>query len=112
MLWSKKLDELCDIIHNKGDRKRHLVWLDTIRSVPSGRLGEGGLYIKGLSGGKEIHRLSDFHLDIKKSEFFEDFDAIDNPEGNVVRFNDGRLPDSAWEFDFNLRFKPLSNNGK
>ena len=90
----------------------NLVWLDTIRSVPPARDGVGGMYIRGLSGGKEIHRLSDFHLDIKKSEFFEDFDAIDNPEGNVVRFDDGRLPGSAWEFDFNLRFKPLGKNGK
>src|SRR6185295_10805605 len=32
ILWSKKLDELADLIHNKGDTKRHLVWLGSIRT--------------------------------------------------------------------------------
>jgi Tfp pilus assembly protein PilN len=104
-LWSKKVDELCDIIHNKGDRKRHLVWLTQLRTLPPGRGGNGGIYIKGYSGGSEIHRLSDFHLDIKNSEFFEDFENIDNPEGSVVKFPDERVPNTAWEFDFNMMLR-------
>jgi hypothetical protein len=107
-LWSKQVDELCDVLHNKGDRKRHLVWLNQIRSLGPTKDSDGGVYIKGYSGGSEIHRLSDFHLDLKNSEFFAEYQMIDNPEGSVVKFTDGRLPDTAWEFDFNMRMKPLN----
>lgn len=107
LLWSKKLDELCDIIQNKGDTKRHLVWLSQIRSLAGSKESPGGLYIKGLSGGSEIHKLSDFHLDLKNSEFFEDFLSIDPPEGDVVTFSDDRVPKTAWQFDFNMRLKPF-----
>jgi hypothetical protein len=111
-LWSKKIDELCDLIHNKGDRERHLVWLQSIRTLNSTKDSGGGIYIKGLSGGSEIHRLSDFHLDIKNSEFFTDFMGIDNPEGSVVKFSDGRVPDTAWDFDFNLLMEPSGKKTK
>ena len=98
---------LTGIIHNKGDSKRHLVWLSTIRTLGGDKGSPGGIYIKGLSGGAEIHRLSDFHLDLKNSDFFEDFMLIDNPEGSVVEFNDDRVPKTAWGFDFNMRLKPF-----
>ncbi|MHC4861981.1 MAG: PilN domain-containing protein, partial [Planctomycetota bacterium] len=81
MLWSQKLDELCDIIHNKGDTKRHQVWLNQLRTLAASGDSPGGIYFKGFSGGAEIHRLSDFHLDLKNSDFFQDFTSIDNPEG-------------------------------
>lgn len=106
LVWSRKIDELADIIHNKGDTRRHQVWLSTLRTLASNKDSAGGLFIKGYSGG-EIHRLSDFHLDIKNSEFFEDFNLIDNPDGSVVSFNDDRVPASAWEFDLNMRLKPF-----
>lgn len=114
IVWSRKIDELCDIVHNKGDTKRHVVWLNTIRTVGAQRaprgskkkqVSPGGLYFKGFSGGSEVHRLSDFHLDVKNSDFYEDFTSIDNPEGDVVYFNDDRVPKSAWQFDFNLFLK-------
>jgi Tfp pilus assembly protein PilN len=107
ILWSQKLDELCDIIQNKGDTKRHLVWLNQIHTISPGKGSAGGLDIRGLSGGSELHKLSDFHLDIKKSEFFQDFQSIDDPEGSVVELKDGRVPKTAWQFDFNMRLKPF-----
>jgi Tfp pilus assembly protein PilN len=112
LLWSRKLDELSDVIHNKGDTKRHLVWLNSVRTLAPGKGQSGGIYIKGYSGGTEIHRLSDFHLDLKNSEFFQDFGIIDNPEGRVTDFRDDRVPKTAWEFDFNIRMKPADPKKK
>jgi hypothetical protein len=117
LVWSRKVDELCDIIHNKGDTKRHLVWLNSLRTLAPERAGRkgkkgpvspGGLHIRGYSGGSEIHRLSDFHLDVKKSEFFDDFLTIDNPEGEKVDFRDERIPRSAWTLDYTMRLKPYN----
>ena len=112
MLWSRKLDELADIINDQGSTKRHLVWLINTRTLARTKGSPGGLYMKGFSGGSEIHRLSDFHLDTKNSPFFEDFRTIDNPEGKVVRFKDERVPKDAWEFDFNLRLKQFGDRNK
>ena len=106
ILWSRKIDQLADVIHNKGDSKRHLVWLTALRTLGGNKESPGGIYFTGNSGGGEIHRFSDFHLDVKRSEFFEDFAIIDNPEGTVVTFGDDRVPDSAWRFDFNMMLKP------
>lgn len=118
LVWSRKADELCDIIHNKGDTKRHLVWLNNLRTLAperarKGKKGTGspgGLHIRGFSGGSEIHRLSDFHLDVKNSEFFDDFLSIDNPEGQKVDFRDERIPKSAWTLDYTMRLKPYNWN--
>jgi cell division protein FtsB len=113
MLWSKKLDEFCDVVHNRGDRQRHLVWLGTMETLAPGRASStGGFHIKGWSGGPEMKHMSDFHLDLKDSDFFQDFDQIDNPEGRVIQFDDDRVPDSGWEFDFNMRLKPAGKVAK
>ena len=107
VLWSKKLDEAADLIHNKGDSKRHLVWLSTVRTQ-NGRMpgAVACLTIHGWSGGEQFHKLADFNADIKKSEdFFPDFFNVDPPEGKSVNFDDENVPNTAWEFTFGLDLK-------
>lgn len=109
ILWSKKLDELADLVQNKGDTKRHLVWLNTIRTN-GGRASATGspisLSIHGWSGGEMSRKLADFNDDLKKSEeFFADCMSVDPPEGQRVTFQDGSVPNQAWEFNFNIDFK-------
>jgi hypothetical protein len=103
VLWSRKLDELADLIHNKGDVKRHLVWLNSIRTQ-NGRFPTSPvqLVIHGWSGG-ESKKLADFNDDIKKSEdFFPDFYSVDPPVGSVVGWDDDNVPNTAWEFTFGM----------
>jgi Tfp pilus assembly protein PilN len=107
LLWSKKLDELADVIHNKGDSKRHLVWLNQIRSQ-GGRFATSPcqLVIHGWSGGEQFHRLSNFNEDLKKTpDFSEDFISVDPPDGTQVPFDDDNIPNVAWEFSFGLDLK-------
>jgi hypothetical protein len=107
ILWSKKLDEMADLIHNKGDTKRHMVWLNSIRTQ-NGRFPTSPmeLVIHGWSGGEPVHKLADFNADIKKSEdFFPDFYSVDPPEGKSIAFDDDNVPSSAWEFSFGLDLK-------
>lgn len=108
VLWSKKLDELGDVINANGDAKRHLVWLNSIRTAGGGgRKGSGGkLEIRGVSGGLEMSRLSDFHKDLKDDpDFFADFERIDPPAGRRKPFTDGRIPEFGWEFNFGIELK-------
>ncbi len=109
ILWSKKLDELADIIHNKGDVKRHIVWLNSIRTA-GGRFpaSPASLVIHGWSGG-DYDRLSVFNGDIKKNEeFFCDFFAVDPPAGTAVPFDDDLVPNSAFDFTFAMDLKPTN----
>lgn len=107
ILWSRKLDELADLVHNKGDSKLYLVWLNSIRTnTPRVSGSPVALTITGVSGGEEYARLSDFNKTIKDTkEFFEDFIKVDPPEGTQRRFDDGRFPAAGWEFNFTLDHK-------
>jgi len=108
ILWSRKLDQLADLIHAKGDTKVHQVWLSDIRSqAPRGPGSAGTLTISGWSGGEELARLSDFNKELRQDEAFgSDFQAVDPPRGERVRFGDGRVPDAAWRFTTGLELKP------
>jgi Tfp pilus assembly protein PilN len=110
ILWSRKLDQLADLIHNKGDSDRHFVWLSDVRSA-GGRMGGSGgmLQMSGWSGGNELESLADFNEDVRDSgeDFFDDFMGIDPPRGDRVRFSDGRLPALAWRFSMGMDLKPF-----
>lgn len=106
ILWSRKLDEAADIIHNKGDQKDFLVWLASLRTT-TGRGPDSpvGLHLQGLCAGS-LSNLSDFNKRIKDTkEFFEDFNRISPPAGTQKRFNDGKFPEIGWDFSFELDHK-------
>lgn len=100
ILWSRKLDQLADLIHNKGQTDRHQVWLSDVRASSSSSKNSGGsLTISGWSGGEELARLSDFNKDLRQDEeFAADFKHFDPPRGDRVSFGDKRVPDLAWRF--------------
>ncbi len=112
ILWTKKLDQFLDVVNNGGDRERHFIWLKNIDVKPgtansqsSDRDG-GTLTMKGFSGGQHLQRLSDFHADLKRPPFFDDFCEIDDPAGKVVEFDGEYEPRAAWEFELKMRLKP------
>ncbi len=114
VLWSRKLDQLADLIHNKGDTKLHQVWLSGIRTGGSRGGGSPGvLTFSGWSGGEELARLSDFNKSLRQDEeFFADFQAIDPPRGERVSFSDGRVPELAWRFTIGLDLRDPSTREK
>lgn len=106
ILWSRKLDEMADIIHNKGDQKEYLVWLSGMRTA-SGRTADSpvGLHIQGLCGGS-LSNLSAFNYKIKETkEFFDDFTRVDPPAGTQKILDDKKWPNKAWDFSFILDHK-------
>jgi Tfp pilus assembly protein PilN len=117
ILLSKKLDELCDLIHNRGDRKKHFIWLTHISArlgegKKKGRGGKGGgtVSFKGFSASEDFSRLANFREDIERSAeggFFVDFVSIDHPAWVVKRFQDNLEPQAAGTFAHSLVLKPL-----
>jgi Tfp pilus assembly protein PilN len=111
ILWSRKFDQLLDIVHNGGDAERHFVWLRTLTMKPStakDTSSAGSVVLSGYSATSKLQKLSDFHADLKSSAFFDAFSEIDNPSGKVNEFKDNLSPSSAWDFSFNLKLKPVA----
>ena len=106
ILWSRKLDELSDIIHNKGDQKEYLVWLQSMRTVQARSPDSAvGLAFQGLCGGS-LTNLSEFNRRIKETpEFFEDFTRVDPPAGTLKKFSDNRYPAVGFDFNFTMDHK-------
>ncbi len=110
-LWSRKLDQLCDVTNNGGDADRHFVWFRGLSMRPSNAkdtTSSGTVVMSGFSATSKLQKLSDFHADVKSSAFFDVFSEIDNPSGKVIEFKDNLTPESAWDFSFNLKLKPLA----
>jgi Tfp pilus assembly protein PilN len=106
ILWSRKLDEMADIIHNKGDQKEYLVWLAAVKTT-TGRSAESpiGLQIQGLSGGT-LANLSEFNKRIKDTrEFFEDFTKVSPPAGQQKILDGKKYPNVAFDFSFEMDHK-------
>jgi len=113
ILWTKKMDELFDVIDYGEKSDRHFVWLTELRVKPPrsnaarGAAKDGGeLSIRGYSATEVLQKYSDFHEDVKNSPFFEDFTYIDDPAGKVVTFKDDVRPAKAWDFQLDMKLRP------
>lgn len=108
ILWTKKLDQLASIIDSPAEQNRHMTWLDELQVDMSSAARGAGCDIKGNSSSAELKKLSDFHSDLAKGEFFKEFESISDPAGEVDT-DDDYDPKQAWKFDFKLGLK---NSGK
>ncbi len=112
VLWSKKLDQFWEVVENKGDTERHLVWINSLsaRSPGKGKKRKqskpGTFRFAGYSASQHSRKLSDFHRDLTESPFYSSglYD-IDYPEGKQQSFTDGLEPNVAWKFDFSMKLR-------
>ncbi len=107
VLWSQKLDELADIIHNGGSKTDHNAWLNNLSAqAPRSAATGGTLNISGFSGGAGYDRLSNFNKALRVDEsFFEDFTNLDPPRGQKTPFKDDLEPASGWKFSWTMGLK-------
>jgi Tfp pilus assembly protein PilN len=107
ILWTKKIDQLMEVINNQGDTKRHWVWLKDLKVRMTGTR-DPGLELKGFEVGDQYEQLSSFNEDLKNHDLFkDDFYAISNPTG-AITLNDDMIPCSAIEFSWTLKLKDKS----
>jgi hypothetical protein len=113
ILWSRKLDEFLDILHNGGDKNEYFVWLSGMKVSPArdsgrGKPTSGGeMSFAGYCAGTELTKVTNLRNKIRKDEFYKDFKYLSPPNWQVERFNDGREPAAAGKFNFQLTLKPL-----
>lgn len=109
ILWSRKIDQFADIVNYGEDSGRYTIWFEnlTVEQVPDPKAGTGGKFkSKGLSGSANYANVANFFTDLEKTDFFRDFQTINNPDGKLQERSKDLLPAQVWEFSLSLGLKP------
>lgn len=109
VLWTKKLDQLADIVNAGEDVQRYTVWFEEVEAdqVPDTKGTMGGKFkAKGLSATGNYANMANFFQDLEGTLFFKDFIAINNPAGKKIDPEKDLIPSEAWEFNLNMALKP------
>ena len=103
--WTRKVDQLIDVIHSGGEGERHYVWLDDLnieqRRDPRSN-SFGSFKANGHSGSDNFAQVANFLEDIETSAFVEDFYAPAPPEGTQKAKDEDLIPSEVWAFPLQL----------
>lgn len=103
--WTKKIDELIDVVNRGGDGQRHLVWFDDLnvtQETSGGRGGAGSLKAAGYSGSDKFAQVANFLEDLERSSFVEGFNPPAPPEGSESVKDEELAPSVVWSFPLSL----------
>ena len=107
--WTRKLDELIDVINRGGDGQRHLIWLDDLSVSQTGDDGKsknfGSLTASGHSGSDKFAQVANFLEDLESSAFIGDFQPPAPPEGTQTLQDETLVPPVVWAFPLSLSLK-------
>jgi len=113
IMHSRKLDELLDIVHNKGDRSSYYVWLKGLTVTPGrtsrrGKASSGGtISFDGFAESADITRVTNLRDALRKDAFYEDIANITMPNFKAEFWDDGLEPSAAGRFGFSMTLRPL-----
>jgi Tfp pilus assembly protein PilN len=104
ILWTRKIDQLLDVVNNGGNTEHHWVWLKDLKIRTGSQRGDS-MDLKGYCAGDQFEQLSNFNDHIKKHALFEnDFASISNPTGSIA-YEKKMKPASAIEFSWEMKLK-------
>jgi Tfp pilus assembly protein PilN len=88
--WSRKFDQLIDLVSQAGDQGRYLIWFNDLQVVQTldGKTNGGTVTVKGTSNGDDVGKVALFFGDLKRHEFFKEFASSSEPEGKVPEGKD------------------------
>lgn len=106
--WTRKVDELIDVINEGGEGRRHFVWLDDL--VVSQRIdprtkSAGTVKAAGHSGSDDFAQVANFLEDLERSTFIQDFDPPSRPEGTQTLVDKLLVPAVVWAFPLSMTLK-------
>jgi Tfp pilus assembly protein PilN len=106
--WTRKLDELVDVVNRGGDGDRHLIWFDDLQLTqspdPKAKTA-GTLRANGHSGSDSVGQVANFMDDVESSAFALDFASPGPPEGTQKLVDEALVPAVAWAFPLVLTIK-------
>jgi len=103
--WTKKIDQLIDVINRGGDGEKYLIWLDDLsveQSSDPRRASFGGLRSSGHSGSANFAHVANFLEDVEASEFIKDFRPPAPPQGSQSSVDANLIPAEVWSFPLQL----------
>lgn len=106
--WTRKLDELIDVINRGGDGQRHLVWLDDInatQNTDTKAKDAGSVRANAHSGSDKYAQIANFLEDLEASPFISDFQSPAPPEGSQAMVDETLVPSTAWSFPLAVSLK-------
>jgi Tfp pilus assembly protein PilN len=106
--WTRKLDELIDVVNVGGDGEKYLVWFDdlTVDQKESARQKSfGSLKASGHSGSTSFAHVANFLDDLERSTFCEDFNRPAPPEGSQSSKDEGLMPSEIFNFPLEATLK-------
>lgn len=106
--WTRKVDELVDVVNRGGDGQRHLVWLDDLnvtQETAAARGGAGSLKATGHSGSDKFAQVANFLEDIETSSFLDGFHPPAPAEGSEAKKDEELAPSVVWNFPLTLELK-------
>jgi Tfp pilus assembly protein PilN len=107
ILWTRKLDELAEIINVASDAERYTAWFDelSIEQNTEARGSGGDVKAKGVSGSDNFAKVAAFYQELEGHGFFTDFSEINNPTGKRSERDETLDPPQVWEFPLELKLK-------
>ncbi len=106
--WTRKVDQLIDVIHAGGEGDRHYVWLDDLnveQSRDPRTNSFGRVKANGHSGSDNFAQVANFLEDLEGSAFAFDFHAPAPPEGTQMAKDDELIPSAVWAFPLQLHLR-------
>ncbi len=106
--WTRKVDELIDVINVGGDGEKYLIWLDdlTVDIKENKRANSFGQFKSaGHSGSDKFANVANFLEDLERSSFIADFSPPGKPEGSEQARDEELVPSSVWNFPLELALK-------
>jgi len=108
IVWTRKLDELIDVINRGDEGQRHLVWMDDLsvaQSTSPRNDNYGSLRASGHSGSDKFAQVANFLEDLETSTFIEDFYRPAPPEGTQTVVDEDLVPPVVWAFPLSLTLR-------
>jgi hypothetical protein len=106
--WTRKVDELIDVVNVGGDGEKYLIWLDDLnvdQKENARNKSYGSLKASGHSGSTSFAHVANFLDDLERSPFCEDFNRPSPPEGSQTAKDEGLLPAEVWNFPLEATLK-------
>jgi len=108
VLWTKKLDELIDVVNLGGDGVRHYIWFSdlNVKQETNPRSGNYGQFsAAGHSGSAKWDQVAAFLADVEDrnlTDFMDVFNKPASPEGTQNITDSELVPSEVWSFPFKL----------
>ncbi|MCK6448828.1 MAG: hypothetical protein L6Q99_20730 [Planctomycetes bacterium] len=114
--WTRKVDELIDVVNQGIENDRHMVWFDDLivqQTADTRTKSYGSLRAGGHSGSERFDQIANFLDDIEHSSFLSDFNRPAPPEGSQQQTDEDLRPSVVWSFPLQLTLKsPEERSGK